>query len=108
MDLELAKKLLKKAYDHGVNFFDNAEVYAGGKAEEIMGQAIKQLGWKRSDLVISTKIFWGGPVSFIYLFLLINKFISRINNTHMRLEMYAAMCYASVQMYLSVYTCTFG
>ena len=102
MDLELAKKLLKKAYDHGVNFFDNAEVYAGGKAEEIMGQAIKQLGWKRSDLVISTKIFWGGPVSlFIHFFI-------PINNSHMRLEMYAAMCYASVQMYLSVYTCTFG
>lgn len=40
--------------------FDNAEVYASGKAEEIMGQAIKELGWKRSDLVISTKIFWGG------------------------------------------------
>lgn len=41
--------------------FDNAEVYASGAAEEIMGQAIKELGWKRSDLVISTKIFWGGP-----------------------------------------------
>jgi aryl-alcohol dehydrogenase-like predicted oxidoreductase len=43
-----------------VNFFDNAEVYASGKAEEIMGQAIKELGWKRSDLVLSTKVFWGG------------------------------------------------
>ncbi|CAD7700659.1 unnamed protein product [Ostreobium quekettii] len=40
--------------------FDNAEVYAGGLAETVMGQAIKELGWKRSDLVISTKIFWGG------------------------------------------------
>lgn len=40
--------------------FDNAEVYAKGQAETIMGQAIKELGWKRSDLVISTKIFWGG------------------------------------------------
>lgn len=60
VDVELAKKLLKKCYDAGVNFFDNAEVYANGKAEEIMGQAIKELGWKRSDLVISTKIFWGG------------------------------------------------
>ncbi|CAI9778249.1 unnamed protein product [Fraxinus pennsylvanica] len=45
--------------DNGVNFFDNAEVYANGQAEEIMGQAIKELGWRRSDLLISTKIFWG-------------------------------------------------
>ncbi|RWR88528.1 Aldo/keto reductase [Cinnamomum micranthum f. kanehirae] len=47
--------------DNGVNFFDNAEVLRNGRAEEIMGQAIRELGWKRSDLVISTKIFWGGP-----------------------------------------------
>eukprot|EP00897_Mesotaenium_endlicherianum_P001985 jgi/Mesen1/1814/ME000141S00987 len=60
VDVEQAKRLLKKCFDAGVNFFDNAEVYAGGKAEEIMGQAIRELGWKRSDLVISTKIFWGG------------------------------------------------
>jgi aryl-alcohol dehydrogenase-like predicted oxidoreductase len=39
---------------------DNAEVYAGGKAEEVMGQAFKELGTKRSDLVLTTKIFWGG------------------------------------------------
>ncbi len=63
VDVELAKKLIKKCVDSGVNFFDNAEVYAGGKAEEIMGQAIRELGLKRSDLVISTKIFWGGQVS---------------------------------------------
>ncbi|KAK9805605.1 hypothetical protein WJX72_007413 [[Myrmecia] bisecta] len=55
-----AKKLLQLCRDGGVNFFDNAEAYAGGKAEEVMGQAIKELGWKRSDLVLSTKIFWGG------------------------------------------------
>lgn len=58
--LEEAKTLLSCCREHGVNFFDNAEVYAGGKAEEIMGQAIKELGWKRSDIVISTKIFKGG------------------------------------------------
>lgn len=45
---------------HPLHSFDNAEVYASGAAEEIMGQAIKELGWKRSDLVISTKLFWGG------------------------------------------------
>ena len=60
-DVKTAKDLMKACYDAGVNFFDNAEVYAGGMAETIMGQSIKELGWKRSDLVVSTKIFWGGP-----------------------------------------------
>lgn len=60
LDVKEAKALLQCCRDHGVNFFDNAEVYANGRAEEIMGQAIRELGWKRSDLVISTKIFWGG------------------------------------------------
>ena len=48
------------AYEAGVNFFDTAEVYASGKSEIAMGNAIKRAGWKRSDLVLSTKIFWGG------------------------------------------------
>lgn len=52
---------MKEAYDAGVNFFDNAEVYANGNAEIMMGNVIKKTGWKRSDLVLSTKIFWGGP-----------------------------------------------
>lgn len=60
LDVKEAKVLLQCCRDHGVNFFDNAEVYANGRAEEIMGQAIRELGWKRSDVVISTKIFWGG------------------------------------------------
>jgi voltage-dependent potassium channel beta subunit len=51
---------MQAAYDAGVNFFDNAEAYAGGKAELLMGKVMKRAGWKRSDLVISTKIFWGG------------------------------------------------
>ncbi|KAH7425600.1 hypothetical protein KP509_11G061900 [Ceratopteris richardii] len=55
-----AKALLTKCREYGVNFFDNAEVYANEKSEDIMGQAIKELNWKRSDLVISTKIFKGG------------------------------------------------
>jgi len=50
---------MKAAYEAGVNFFDNAEVYAKGNAETVMGAVIKKIGWKRSDLVISTKIFWG-------------------------------------------------
>ncbi|TXG72517.1 hypothetical protein EZV62_001096 [Acer yangbiense] len=61
LDVKEAKSILQCCRDNGVNFFDNAEVYANGRAEEIMGQAIRELGWKRSDIVVSTKIFWGGP-----------------------------------------------
>lgn len=57
---DVATELMKTAYDHGVNFFDNAEGYSAGKAETMMGNVIKKQGWKRSDLVVSTKIFWGG------------------------------------------------
>ncbi|KAL7214660.1 hypothetical protein ACSBR1_026947 [Camellia fascicularis] len=60
LDVKEAKSLLQCCRDNGVNFFDNAEVYANGRAEEIMGQAICELSWKRSDIVVSTKIFWGG------------------------------------------------
>lgn len=57
---EVAFECMTAAYEAGVNFFDNAEAYAGGQAEVVMGNVIKRTGWKRSDLVISTKIFWGG------------------------------------------------
>lgn len=57
---EMAYECMKAAYEEGVIFFDNAETYANGNAERVMGNVIKKLGWKRSDLVISTKIFWGG------------------------------------------------
>ncbi|KAI0536989.1 putative voltage-gated K channel beta subunit [Xylaria digitata] len=50
---------MKAAFDSGVNFFDCAEVYSSGKSEIVMGQAIKKYGWKRNDLVISTKLYWG-------------------------------------------------
>jgi voltage-dependent potassium channel beta subunit len=60
VDVDQALELMKIAYDAGVNFFDNAEVYSAGEAETIMGKAIKKAGWKRQDLVLSTKIFWGG------------------------------------------------
>jgi voltage-dependent potassium channel beta subunit len=56
----IAYDCMQAAYEAGVNFFDNAEAYAGGEAETVMGNVIKKAGWKRSDLVISTKIFWGG------------------------------------------------
>jgi voltage-dependent potassium channel beta subunit len=52
-------ELMKHAYDGGVNFFDNAEVYAGGDAEILMGRAFKKLGWRRVSYIISTKFFWG-------------------------------------------------
>lgn len=58
-DVNLAEEMMKAAYDAGVNFFDNAEVYAGGKSEEVMGAAFKKLGWRRSSYLVSTKIFWG-------------------------------------------------
>jgi voltage-dependent potassium channel beta subunit len=57
---DTAYESMEAAYQAGVNFFDNAEVYANGIAETVMGNVIKKAGWKRSDLVISTKIFWGG------------------------------------------------
>lgn len=47
---------MKAAYDAGINFFDCAEAYAGGKSEIVMGEAIKKFGWKRNDIVISTKV----------------------------------------------------
>ncbi|MCB9135586.1 MAG: aldo/keto reductase [Anaerolineales bacterium] len=57
---EIAHTCMTAALEAGVNFFDNAEAYAGGNAETVMGSVIQKAGWKRSDLVISTKIFWGG------------------------------------------------
>jgi voltage-dependent potassium channel beta subunit len=57
---QIAYDCMSAAYEAGVNFFDNAEIYASGRAETVMGKIIKDAGWKRSNLVISTKIFWGG------------------------------------------------
>jgi voltage-dependent potassium channel beta subunit len=58
---DVAAACMKKAFDAGVNFFDNAEAYASGNAEIVMGNVIRKAGWRRQDLVLSTKIFWGGP-----------------------------------------------
>ncbi|HBT40123.1 MAG: Aldo/keto reductase [Thermotoga sp. 50_1627] len=58
LDLESAKMLVKKAFDAGINFFDTAEAYAGGIAEAMLGEILKN--FRRSDVVVSTKIFWGG------------------------------------------------
>jgi voltage-dependent potassium channel beta subunit len=59
LDTSLARECLTAARDAGVNFFDNAEVYAGGESERIMGTAIAELGWPRHEYIISTKFFWG-------------------------------------------------
>jgi voltage-dependent potassium channel beta subunit len=59
LDTGRARDCLAAAYDAGVNFFDNAESYAGGESERIMGAAIDKLGWPRHSYVVSTKLFWG-------------------------------------------------
>lgn len=57
--IDAAVESMSIAYEAGVNFFDNAEVYAGGKSEEVMGAALKKLGWRRGSYLVSTKFFWG-------------------------------------------------
>lgn len=57
--LDTAVGMMAAAYDAGVNFFDNAEGYASGRSEEIMGAALKKLGWRRGSYLVSTKVFWG-------------------------------------------------
>jgi voltage-dependent potassium channel beta subunit len=61
---DTALACMQAAWDAGCNFFDNAEAYAGGESEAIMGRVISQLGWKRHHYVLSTKVFWGidGPI----------------------------------------------
>jgi voltage-dependent potassium channel beta subunit len=55
-----AEDLMKLAYDNGINFFDNAEVYANGQSEIVMGNILKKLNWNRSTYLVSSKVFWGG------------------------------------------------
>jgi len=59
MGADVARECMAAAFDAGVNFFDNAEVYAKGESERLMGAALKKLGWRRSSYVVSTKFFWG-------------------------------------------------
>jgi voltage-dependent potassium channel beta subunit len=58
-DVNAATEMMAAAWDHGVNFFDNAESYAGGRSEEVMGAALKKMGWRRSSYVVSTKFYFG-------------------------------------------------
>ena len=59
MDVGLAAECMAAAREAGVNFFDNAEVYAGGESERVMGEAIERLGWARHEYVVTSKFFWG-------------------------------------------------
>ncbi len=59
VDTRAARELMAAAWDAGVNFFDNAEIYARGGAETMMGEALKALGWPRQKFVVSTKFYWG-------------------------------------------------
>jgi voltage-dependent potassium channel beta subunit len=56
---DVARQSMEAAFEAGVNFFDNAEVYAGGESERLMGRVVGDLGWDRQDYIISTKFFWG-------------------------------------------------
>jgi len=58
----VAEECMKVAYDNGINFFDNAEAYAGGKSEIVMGNILKKMNWDRSTYVVSSKVFWGGKL----------------------------------------------
>ena len=59
LDKNVARDCMTAAYEAGVNFFDNAEVYARGQSETIMGEVLKEMGWRRGSYLVSTKFFWG-------------------------------------------------
>jgi aryl-alcohol dehydrogenase-like predicted oxidoreductase len=59
LDTDAALKCMHAAKEGGMNFFDNAESYEGGRSEQVMGAAIAELGWPRFSYVLSTKLFWG-------------------------------------------------
>ena len=56
----VAEACMQKAYEAGINFFDNAESYAGGRSEEVMGSILDKFAWPRDTYVLSSKVFWGG------------------------------------------------
>jgi voltage-dependent potassium channel beta subunit len=59
IDNRVADELMSMAYDHGVNFFDNAEIYARGRSETVMGEILKKKGWDRDSYIVSSKVFFG-------------------------------------------------
>jgi voltage-dependent potassium channel beta subunit len=62
LDATAATECMRAAYDAGVNFFDNAEVYAQGDSERIMGRVLREMGWGRDTYCVSSKVFWGGEL----------------------------------------------
>ncbi|MBT5814946.1 MAG: aldo/keto reductase [Opitutales bacterium] len=62
VDNSVAESCLKTAYDAGINFFDNAEIYANGQSEEVMGAILSKFGWSRDTYIVSSKVFWGGEL----------------------------------------------
>ena len=62
LDKKSAMDCMQYAYDNGVNFFDNAEAYASGESEILMGEILKKLNWTRDSYIISSKVFWGGEL----------------------------------------------
>lgn len=59
LDVDRAREAMSVAYDYGVNFFDNAEAYAHGESERIMGEVLQDLNWPRDSYIVSSKVFWG-------------------------------------------------
>jgi voltage-dependent potassium channel beta subunit len=59
VDVDAAVEIMSAAYEAGVNFFDNAEAYARGESERVMGAALKKLGWRRESYLVTSKIYWG-------------------------------------------------
>lgn len=62
VDKKACRECMNHAYDQGVNFFDNAEVYADGQSEEVMGEILKANQWRRDTYLVSSKVFWGGEL----------------------------------------------
>ena len=56
---DVAERLMDIAYENGINFFDNAEIYARGKSEEVMGSILKKKNWSRDSYIVSSKVFFG-------------------------------------------------
>jgi len=85
---------LKSAYDAGVNFFDNAEAYASGQSEEVMGSILAKFGWSRDTYLVSSKVFWGG---------------SKPNQTGLSKKRVTEACHAALKRlrvdYLDLYYC---
>jgi len=90
----VAESCLKSAYDAGVNFFDNAEAYASGQSEEVMGSILAKFGWSRDTYLVSSKVFWGG---------------SKPNQTGLSKKRVTEACHAALKRlrvdYLDLYYC---